>query len=84
MAVALIVVSMAIAYYSAPRRGAGAQHGATWASPYEPRRAAVETRETPGEWLEYSPLLTVLVCALGLRLSRARSVQRGTRRSCSI
>jgi len=27
---------------------------------------SVEHRRTPGEWLEYSPLLTVIVCATGL------------------
>ena len=32
---------------------------------YEPRRADIGTRQTPGEWLEYSPLLTIVICALG-------------------
>ena len=28
-------------------------------------RSDIGARQTPGEWLEYSPLLTIVVCALG-------------------
>ena len=32
--------------------------------PYEPIRSSLEAKSKPGEWLEYSPLLTVLVALL--------------------
>jgi len=32
---------------------------------YAPAVRDTTTRQTPGEWLEYSPLLTIIVCALG-------------------
>jgi short-chain fatty acids transporter len=63
IAAALIVVSMALCYYSAPAdadaRGM-AEMGVTNA-PAAPNGNA----ETPGEWLEHSPLLTVVICTLG-------------------
>ena len=46
-------------------RHRSARHGAKWASRTSPRRKVVTARETPGEWLEYSPLLTIVVCTLG-------------------
>jgi short-chain fatty acids transporter len=65
MAVILIVVSMAIAYYSAPdERDArsieemGVTVRDTAAAPFRPVR--------PGEWLEHSPALTLLVGAMGI------------------
>jgi len=33
---------------------------------YKPATQNLGTRATPGEWLEYSPLLTIVICALGL------------------
>ena len=64
IAAALIVVSMALCYYSAPSpddaRGMEAM-GVT----YTPITTAQESRQTPGEWLEYSPLLTIVICVLG-------------------
>ena len=65
IAAVLIVVSMAISFYSAPEdrdaRGMQAM-GVT----YQPVTGDVGKRETPGEWLEYSPLLTLVICALGI------------------
>src|SRR4029453_13047920 len=61
---ALILVSMALCYYSAPseRDARGMKEmGIT----YQPATSATEARTTPGEWLEHSPLLTIVVCALG-------------------
>jgi short-chain fatty acids transporter len=65
VAAALIVVSMALSYYSAPsdRDARGMRE---MGIVYEPAAAPVEKRTTPGEWLEYSPTLTVVICALGL------------------
>ncbi|MEQ1760329.1 MAG: TIGR00366 family protein [Vicinamibacterales bacterium] len=65
VAFVLIVVSVAIAFASAPR-GAGVKTmddmGIT-----PPRALTVATRPTrPGEWLEHSPILTVIVSAMGI------------------
>jgi short-chain fatty acids transporter len=64
IAAALILVSMGIAFYSAPAAGEARsmeQMGAT----YTPATNDLGKRATPGEWLEYSPLLTIVLCALG-------------------
>jgi short-chain fatty acids transporter len=64
IAAALIGVSMAISYYSAPlpRDARGmADMGVT----YAPATQNIGARQTPGEWLEYSPVLTVVICGLG-------------------
>ncbi len=60
----LIVVSMGICYYSAPS-GPDARGMSDMGIDYTPATQDVGRRETPGEWLEYSPLLTVVICALG-------------------
>ena len=64
IAAALIVVSMAICYYSAPG-DAEARGMKEMGVEYQPATQKVGTRQTPGEWLEYSPLLTIVVCTLG-------------------
>ena len=57
IAAALIVVSMAICYYSAP--GDAEAHGMKeMGVEYQPATQKIGTRQTPGEWLEYSPFLT--------------------------
>ncbi|HEU4618780.1 MAG TPA: TIGR00366 family protein [Gammaproteobacteria bacterium] len=74
VALVLIAVSMAIAFYSAPPKsqargmkamgveddGGGAPASASSGKPLEKDRL-----EKPGDWLEHSPLLTIVVCALG-------------------
>jgi len=64
IAAALILVSMALCYYSAPseRDALGMKE---MGIAYQPATSATEPRTTPGEWLEHSPLLTVVVCTLG-------------------
>ena len=65
MAVVLIAVSMVIAYSAAPdpaRARSMEDMGVTYAA----STTTVAKPERPGEWLEYSPILTVLVSALGL------------------
>jgi short-chain fatty acids transporter len=60
----LIVVSMAISYFSAP----GKTHARSMSDmgvSYAPATHDIGKRTTPGEWLEHSPLLTIVVCALG-------------------
>src|SRR5688572_18909329 len=65
IAATLIVVSMAISYYSAPA-AAEARSMADMGVEYAPVTRDVSRREKPGEWLEYSPLLTIVVGGLGL------------------
>jgi short-chain fatty acids transporter len=64
LAALLIIVSMALAYYSAP--GAGQARSMRDMGVVD---ATVTNdlgrREKPGEWLEHSPLLTIVVCVLG-------------------
>jgi short-chain fatty acids transporter len=60
----LIVVSMAVSFYSAPGQ-AHAKSMADMGVNYAPATADIGRRTTPGEWLEYSPLLTIVVCVLG-------------------
>jgi short-chain fatty acids transporter len=59
----LIVVSVLIAYFSAP----SAEHARTAESfgvKYEPISVLLEPKSKPGEWLEYSPLLNIVVAAM--------------------
>ncbi len=60
----LIVVSMAVSYYSAPSQS-HAKSMADMGVTYAPATSDAGRRATPGEWLEYSPLLTIVICALG-------------------
>lgn len=65
MAAVLIMISMAIAYSSAPG-SAQARSMADMGVTYQPPAADVSRPDKPGEWLEYSPLVTVFICALGI------------------
>jgi short-chain fatty acids transporter len=56
----LIVVSTVIAYLSAPS-AENAKTAADFGIVYESGDRELEPRTKPGEWLEYSPLLSVLV-----------------------
>jgi short-chain fatty acids transporter len=63
MAAVLMLAGIAVAYLSAPpteKARTAESYGLKW----EPFQLALEPRTKPGEWLEYSPLLTVLVGAL--------------------
>ena len=65
MAAVVIVLSMIICYYSAPsseQARSMAQMGVTYAPP----PPTLDKPDRPGEWLEYSPVLTLLVCALAV------------------
>jgi short-chain fatty acids transporter len=64
IAAALIVVSMAVAYYSAPSDAHAKSMGEMGVT-YAPATSDLGRRMTPGEWLEYSPLLTIVTCVLG-------------------
>jgi short-chain fatty acids transporter len=61
--VILITLSVLIAYLSTPSPE-NARTAESYGIEYEPIRSSIEDRSKPGEWLEYSPLLTVLVVAL--------------------
>jgi short-chain fatty acids transporter len=63
MLAVLMTVSTLIAYLSAPS-GARAVTAAMMGVDVETRLAPLPPRERPGEWLEYSPLLTLLLVAL--------------------
>jgi short-chain fatty acids transporter len=65
IAALLIAVSMVIAFYSHPPpvQARGIEEMGV---KYEPAVRATGKRETPGEWLEYSPVLTVLISAMGI------------------
>lgn len=65
IAAVLVVVSMAIAYYSAPA-AEDARNMAHMGVIYEPAITSPGKPETPGEWLEYSPLLTLLITICGI------------------
>jgi short-chain fatty acids transporter len=62
-AIALIILSIVIAYLSAPSPER-AKTAADFGIKFEKVERALEPRKKPGEWLEYSPLLTILVVAL--------------------
>jgi short-chain fatty acids transporter len=59
----LIVLSVVIAWLSTPSPE-NARTAESYGIEYQPIRTALEPQSKPGEWLEYSPLLTILVAAL--------------------
>jgi short-chain fatty acids transporter len=61
----LIVVSMAISFYSHPEP-AQARGMEEMGVTYEPAAVHSGKPEKPGEWLEYSPLLTLAICFFGI------------------
>ncbi len=64
-AVILIVVSMVIAYYSAPGEKQ-ARSMEDMGVTYTPAASEVVRPQKAGEWLEYSPFLTVLISSIGI------------------
>ena len=62
-ALVLVVVSVVLAYASAPS-AENAKTAEDFGIEYESAERKLEPRTRPGEWLEYSPLLTVLVAAI--------------------
>ena len=62
-AVVLILVSTVIAWASAPPPER-ARTAADYGIEYESAEYKLEPRKRPGEWLEYSPLLSILVAGL--------------------
>jgi short-chain fatty acids transporter len=64
IAAALILVSMAVSYFSAPP-ASQAKGMAEMGVRYERVSHDIGARHTPGEWLEYSPFLTIVIALLG-------------------
>jgi short-chain fatty acids transporter len=64
-ALVLIIASVGVSYLSAPT-GASAKTAESFGIELKPYEPALESRRTPGEWLEYSGILTVFVSAIGL------------------
>jgi len=62
-ALVLVVVSVVLAYASA-HSAENAKTAEAFGIEYESAERKLEPRTRPGEWLEYSPLLTVLVAAI--------------------
>ena len=61
---ALIVVTLWIAWLTVPR-GERAKTAADLGLTIEPVRKASMVRTRPGDWIEYSPLLNIVIAALG-------------------
>lgn len=62
-ALVLTVTGVSAAYLSAPS-AENARTAESYGVHFEPIATSLEPRTKPGEWLEYSPLLTILVGAL--------------------
>jgi len=76
LAVLLIVVSLAVAYYSAPT-GDRVRTARSMGVEFEELTVIDETPRTPAEKLEHSPLLTILVVALMLAFLGSRVAKNG-------
>jgi len=63
VALVLVALSAAIAYWSAPT-GDRVKTAKQMGLEFEPVDTRLEPRTRPGEWLEYSPLLTIVAAAL--------------------
>jgi short-chain fatty acids transporter len=64
-AAVLVGVSVLVAYVTAPD-GRSARTAASYGVSAEPLEIRPPARQRPGEWLEYSPLLTILIVAVGV------------------
>ena len=76
VALVLGALSYAICYYSAPEP-AQARSMADMGIEYEPTTYVVGKAEKPGEWLEFSPLLTVFLGACGIAYLVSEVVAKG-------
>lgn len=64
IALILILISIAIAYFSAPPPEK-AKTAEDFNIEYKPLTVKIEPRQKPGEWIEYSPLLTIIIVLIG-------------------
>ncbi|MGR2825000.1 short-chain fatty acid transporter [Acinetobacter sp. 1124_18A] len=65
MTIILVIVSIAIAYFSAPK-GNNVKTIESFDIQFEEEKLHEEKSTRPGDWLENSPILTIIVVALGL------------------
>ncbi|MFA2962271.1 TIGR00366 family protein [Acinetobacter pittii] len=65
MTIILVIVSIAIAYWSAPK-GNNVKTIDSFDVQFEEDKSHEEKSNRPGDWLENSPILTIIVVALGL------------------
>ncbi|QNW96648.1 short-chain fatty acid transporter [Acinetobacter seifertii] len=65
MTIILVIVSIAIAYFSAPK-GNSVKTIDSFDMQFEEDKPYEEKSTRPGDWLENSPILTIIVVALGL------------------
>ncbi|RSO31618.1 short-chain fatty acid transporter [Acinetobacter lactucae] len=65
MTIILVIVSIAIAYWSAPK-GNNVKTIDSFDVQFEEEKPHEEQSTRPGDWLENSPILTIIVVALGL------------------
>jgi short-chain fatty acids transporter len=65
LALVLVCVSIVIARLSAPSDASAVTAEMMDVPPEQTQATALPARQRPGEWLEYSPLLTLVVVALG-------------------
>ena len=65
LAAILLLVSLLIAYLSAPSEARALSAGDMGVD-VSAERDALPERQRPGEWLEYSPILSVLIAVLGI------------------
>jgi short-chain fatty acids transporter len=72
----IVVLSMLIAYHSAPH-ASQARSMADMGVPYAPAVVTTELPDKPGEWLEYSPILSVIVGAFGIAYLVTEVVAKG-------
>lgn len=65
MTIILVIVSIAIAYFSAPK-GNNVKTIDSFDVQFEEDKPLEEKSNRPGDWLENSPILTIIVVALGI------------------
>lgn len=65
MTIILVIVSIAIAYFSAPK-GNNVKTIDSFDVQFEEDKPLEEKSNRPGDWLENSPILTIIVVALGV------------------
>jgi short-chain fatty acids transporter len=75
-AILLVIVSVGVAYLSAPT-AAHAKTAEALGVKFEPPAPVSEESHSPGEWLEHNGILTVLICAIGFGYLAQIFVARG-------
>ena len=61
----LVALSVLVAYLTAPG-ATSARTASSFGITVEPLKVSLPPRQRPGEWLEYSPILTIIIVLIGL------------------